>query len=511
MSTERDLARLLGRIESRLSALEQGARTSQLQHASLTGTAITVYDEDGTTRRGTIGMQPDGTIGFVAEGGPPPGALSAPTVTPSLAGLRVVWDGLLADGTPLPADFAHAAVHVSTIDGFTPGPATFAGTITRAGEGGMLPVTPLPYEEHYVRLAGVNTSGVGGEPSAQASGTPVRVDGPDLTAGSVTAGTIAAGAVTADKLEAILTLTNRIVAGDPAGARVELNSAGLRVYDGTGALVVQFDAATGDAVFSGKVTGAEVTGGVVRTAASGRRAVLTPNGGPAGDRAAIQFYSSGTAEVRPGEISATVTDEYFVGPYLDIHAPVTDTETEGTSIRLHGADENGRGAINIRTSETTGIGFAQIIAQATGGNPAADPGSIRINLWDPEDPTDGVRAGASLGLFREGMTVSDLTGGYLNLWNGVVTSSNTARGRITITPLGDGKVTSGLVTGLGLAGSTFYGFATARTTVPGDRKPDGASGVTGVGVSGESSDGMTVYINRQNTIDTIVNWHIEGE
>jgi len=256
----RQLARLFDSYDERLKALERGARTGQLQNASITGTSITVYDEDGSTRRGAIGLQADGTIGLVAVNGPAPAAPSAPAVTPSLAGLRITWDGTFADGSAVPADFAHVAVHVSTETGFTPSVATFAGTITKAGDGGMLPVTPLPYQPHYVRLVGVNTSGIPGDPSDETSGTPLQVDGPDLVAGSVTAGAIAAGAVTADKLEAILTLATRIVAGNPEAARVEFNEDGLRVYDADNVLKIQFDAAAGSGVFTGTITASDITG-----------------------------------------------------------------------------------------------------------------------------------------------------------------------------------------------------------------------------------------------------------
>lgn len=270
-----DIGQKLQQLEARLAKMERSAR---LSHASLDGTALVVKDTAGAVR-GHIGMQADGTVGLVAENGPAPGAPTAPLVTPSLGGLRVVWDGNLADGSPLPADFDHVAVHISTSSGFTPSTATFAGTITRSGDGGMLPVTPLPYQAHYVRLVAVNTSAAESSPSTETSATPLKVDGPDLTAGSVTAAAIQAGAVTADKLEAILQLVTRIVAGNPTGARVELNEDGLRVYNGSGVLVIRFDAADGSGVFTGTITGSTITGGIVngaviQTDTSGERITL---------------------------------------------------------------------------------------------------------------------------------------------------------------------------------------------------------------------------------------------
>lgn len=283
-----DIGRILADLDARLKRVE---RSPRLSHAALDGTAIVVKDTAGAVR-GHIGMQADGTIGLVAENGPAPGAPTAPLVTPSLGGLRVVWDGALTDGTTLPADFDHVAVHVSTSSGFTPSAATFVGTITRSGDGGMLPVTPLPYQAHYIRLVAVNTSAAESSPSAETSATPLRVDGPDLTAGSVTSATIQAGAITADKLEAILQLVSRIVAGNPAGARVELNEDGLRVYNGSGVLVIRFDAADGSAAFTGNITGSTITGGtvtgaVIQTDSSGERITLNE-----GDANKIQVYDA---------------------------------------------------------------------------------------------------------------------------------------------------------------------------------------------------------------------------
>lgn len=254
------LAAELARTQEQVRTLQRGQRRPQLSHSAMTG-SIDVIDEETEEVRLRIGRQPDGTIGLVAEGGDAPPAPSAPVVEPSLAGLRVSWDGEMANELAVPADMAHVEVHVSTSPGFAASAATRVGTITQAGAGGMLPVVPLPYTEHYVRLVGVNTSGVSGSASAETAGTPLQVDGPDLTAGSVTAGAIAAGAVEADKLAGLIVLASRLVAGDPSGARVELNSEGFRAYTDTEELTVQIDAATGSAVFTGVILGSEIEGG----------------------------------------------------------------------------------------------------------------------------------------------------------------------------------------------------------------------------------------------------------
>ncbi|MGW7630565.1 hypothetical protein ACWGKO_16745 [Streptomyces griseoincarnatus] len=118
-----------------------------------------------------------------------------------------------------------------------------------------------------------------------------------VAANAITAGKINAGAVTADKLEAVLQLVTRLVAGDPSGARVELNSDGLRVYNSGGTQTIAFNAADGSGVFTGTITGSTITGGVVQTATSGQR--ITVN--EAGQNKVLVYDSTGTAI---GEFSA---------------------------------------------------------------------------------------------------------------------------------------------------------------------------------------------------------------
>lgn len=258
----RELARELREIQSQVRGMQRGVRGPHLPYSSIDSGSVEVRDSAGQVRQ-RWGWLPDGTVGTISEGGDPPPAPTAPTVTPSIGGLRVTWDGALANELALPGDFDHMAVHVSTTSGFTPSAATFVGGIRREGEGGMLPVIPLPYQEHYVVLVPVTTGGVTGTPSAEAAATPLQVDGADLTPGSVTTPILAAGAVTAEKLEAVLALVTTIVAGVPGAARVELDQGGIRGYNTDNQLVFAVDAA-GNAVFSGDITGSDITGSSFR-------------------------------------------------------------------------------------------------------------------------------------------------------------------------------------------------------------------------------------------------------
>jgi hypothetical protein len=251
------LARELRSTQMDVERLRRGRRGPQLGYSSIDSGALEV--RDGETVRARIGWLPDGTVGMVTEGGDPVSAPTTPIVTPSLGGLRVTWDGTLSGDLAIPGDFDHMAVHVSTTSGFTPSAATYVGSIRRAGEGGMLPVVPLPYVPHYVVLVPVTTGGVQGVPSAEATATPLQTSGVDLQADSVEAVHIKAGAVEADKLEAVLALVTTIIAGIPGAARVEMDQDGLRGYNASNELIFAIDSA-GNAVFSGDIVASEISG-----------------------------------------------------------------------------------------------------------------------------------------------------------------------------------------------------------------------------------------------------------
>lgn len=86
---------------------------------------------------------------------------------------------------------------------------------------------------------------------------------------------------------------------------------------------------------------------------------------------------------------------------------------------------------------------------------------------------------------------------------GVLTASNIAYGQVTINPSAANTPTSVNVTGLSLLGTTFLGYASAATIVPGTQ-------VTGVGATAPSASGLTVWATRTNTTATVVNWMVMG-
>lgn len=241
-----------------IRTLKTSRRAPQLGHSSIDSGALEVRDPETQATRMRIGWV-NGEAGISYEGGSSVSSPSAPVVTPSLGGLRVTWDGTLSGDVSIPVDFDHMAVHVSTTSGFVPSAATYVGGIRRAGEGGMLPVVPLPYVPHYVVLVPVTTGGVQGVPSAEVAATPLQTSGADLQADSVDAVHIKTGAVEASKLEAVLVLASTIIAGIPGAARAEMDQDGIRGYDSDNVLIFAVDS-SGNAVFSGDIVASEISG-----------------------------------------------------------------------------------------------------------------------------------------------------------------------------------------------------------------------------------------------------------
>lgn len=414
------IAAELARTQAEVQTLRRAARRPQLGDSSIDSGALEVRDPETGATRLRLGYQPDGTVGVISEGGDPPPVPTGPVVEGIPAGLSVAWDASLAGEGDLPGDFDHVNVHVSEQDGFVPDEGTFVGTITRAG--GSLPVAPLEVgTTYYVRLVGVTTSGVQGEPSAQASGVPEAVGGvpgpgsiteteiaddaistPKLQAEAVTAlkiaanaieaGHILAGAVTAAKLESDLVLGTRIIAGSPGGARVELDDTGIRGYTDADELAFVIDD-TGDAIFSGDIVGSEISGsritigaapgnvgaieatsGVVRTrvtASTGQHAQISADTGRAEFTAWADFNTAGGPAggiiAVPEQVALTLQSE--IG---DFSKPWTEQNALPGQAKSHWSSGNG----------------SEVVIRAL-----PDYSSIMLTAPPATDPNDAQNAG----------------------------------------------------------------------------------------------------------------------
>lgn len=447
---EKEVRRLSREVET----LRRGQRTPQLSHSSIDDGTLEFRETDtGQVLR--IGIT-DGRVGLTTEGGEPSPAPSAPVVAAAPMGLMVSWDGQLSDpDLSLPVDFDHVSVHVSEASGFTPTAATFVGTIPRAG--GLYPVVPLEVDTtYYVLLVPVGTGGVEGTPSAQASGVPEGVGGAPgpgsiteteiaddsistpklqalavnaakIAANAIEAGHITAGAVEASKLAATIVLSTRIVAGDPMAARVELDEHGLRGYNTDNEVVFAVDD-SGNAVFTGTISGSEISGSRFTMGSGGVTGTIEASDGMvvqrvlSGSRQAQLFASPTSTEFSarqdttdPSSPSAAMyTQETQVGLVIDSSRLPADQKPSITAVAFPDAaqmvlwsERNNTSAPRVAMSATSGEvsgrwvsasgalvqiralpGWASISAtpeESTTGQPAATAGYVFAFRRSPSD------------------------------------------------------------------------------------------------------------------------------
>ncbi|GAA3371180.1 hypothetical protein GCM10020367_20800 [Streptomyces sannanensis] len=194
------LAHLAARLAQVERLLARTSRTAQLAYSSIENGAIEIHDEDGGIR-GIVGQQPDGTTGVIAVNGPPPPMPTDPLVEPSLAGLKITWDGAFADAPAAPLDLARVQVHLLPDDIGMPD-VRWPTTTIEAASGASVTIALASYDNVWVRLVAVNTSGTPGTPSAAVPAAARKANGDDLTDGIVTDTKLAQAAVTGPKIKA---------------------------------------------------------------------------------------------------------------------------------------------------------------------------------------------------------------------------------------------------------------------------------------------------------------------
>lgn len=528
----------LAALKKRLDRLERGSR---LASASIEDTAVQVYDGAGSLRT-IVGLQGDGTSGVnVVNGGPPP-LPSTPTVAPALGGIAVGWDGTSADSSPLPLDWARIEVHASGTAVFDPTQDTLQATMeTPQGAISYLPVTGPT----WVRILARNTSGTPSTATAAVGPySPTPVAG-EIGIGEIVATMISDGAVTTPKLFANAVTTAKLAAGS------------------VDAVALKADAITGKVI-----TGGSMTGSLIQTAATGDRITLNESGAnkvlvyDATITSAIAELSKRGLLVQGTNGSTLWLDPNNAYPNLRL------TNPGQTNSALVNVVENGPGSANLGlySGVFTGSGFTDMrwrtffgqdfwvaervrnadgsvavggrivmfdsygsfgYTDTTGATPSTEvrvaPGSVRTTARTLIQPTvaDGNSA-----LFVQ--PASGHTGYMLRCYDGTqyrfavdmsgnvtamgtLTAGNIATGTVSITPSAAHTPTSALVS-FNCTGSTFRGYATASTTVPGSRKDatPSASGVTGVSMSSVTNNSALVWVNRENTTATTVNWMVIG-
>ncbi len=166
----------------------------------------------------------------------------------------------------------------------------------------------------------------------------------------VASNVIATGTVTAGLLEAVLVLATQVIAGTPGNSRVQIDSAGVRLFKGTSTTpVVYLNAATGDATFRGIVEGA-----VFRTAPIGQQRIEIMSGSRT-----MTFFPATNG--LPGTLESIDDGSGHAG--MALHAG--------------GGDTPGHGFINLTST------FADIVHTTGGANVSfvrVDGGGVGISV-----------------------------------------------------------------------------------------------------------------------------------
>ncbi|MCX5233902.1 hypothetical protein OG824_01450 [Streptomyces prunicolor] len=250
-----DIVRLAARVAVLERQLARTTRTARMAYSSVEDGAIEVYDQDGTLR-GSMGLQDDGTVGFVAHNGPPPPTPTPPVVESALSGLTVTWPGTWTDAETAPLDLAEVQVHLSTTADAKPDTTSPVAAFHTA-TGGSITLATDTYTTLWVRLIAVNTSGTAGEPSTTVQGQARKAVPDDLVNAIIDETKLARGAVTDAALALGAVNTTALADGAVLAEKLAANSVTLgKVASGA----VTADALAADSVIAGKVAADAITG-----------------------------------------------------------------------------------------------------------------------------------------------------------------------------------------------------------------------------------------------------------
>jgi hypothetical protein len=386
--------------------------------------------------------------------------------------------------------------------------------------------------------------------------TASSIETASIAAEAVNAGKIAAGAVTTAKLDALAVTADKIAANAIVAGKIQAGA-------------VDAAAIAADAITGKTITGGTITGSLLQTATSGERVTINESGA----NKLLVYNSAGVAIGELSDRGLILEGDSGALLYMDPDGPYPNirlTNAAKTNPAVINVVEIPTGAANLglNSGGFTGSGFTDMKwrtffgqdfwvaerirdsanATAVGGRIFLDDDSASIGYIDTTLSTISdvvitagqVKASAKVVVQPfVGDTSSTLfvqpgpghTGYMIRCWDpdasqykftvdqagntlvkGTLTAGNIVTGSVTITPSAAHTPTSTLIS-FACTGTTFRGYASANTTVPGSRinaSPTPGSGVTGVSMSSVTATSALVWVTRENTTATIVNWMVVG-
>ncbi|MFF1358741.1 hypothetical protein [Streptomyces sp. NPDC058297] len=342
------------------------------------------------------------------------------------------------------------------------------------------------------------------------------VNSVNIANGAVTANSLAADAITGKTITGG-TITGSVLQTATTGQRITVNESNANkviVYDSTGTAVGELSAV-----------------GVLLKGTNGALMVMDPNAtyptlrmtNPAGTNQAV----INVVENTPGSANLGMNSGMFTGAgFTDMKWRLFVGEDFGVMERIrNSANTTAIGGRVYLTGATASLGYtdttggtqtASIVVAAGQATTQAkawiqplvgDSGSV-VFVQSPAGHTGNLlrcyNADAAAYRFSVDLQGNTTIGGTL-------TAGNIATGSVNITPSAAHTPTSALVN-FNVTGATVRGYATAATTAPGSRlnATPSAQGVTGVSVSSVTNSSMLVWVNRENTVQTTVNWMVMG-
>jgi hypothetical protein len=289
---------------------------------------------------------------------PPPETFktpSTPTLSGTVQGIRVSWNGLNEDGDPFPTG-AFVEVHISTTGAtFTPDATTLAGTLF--GSAGFFTIGALTAgTTYYVRLVGVDEAGNTTDPSVAASSQTGLTTTSDYGTATIDAGAVSFNA------RQIGGVTNTV--GSTAPTSPLLNDIWLdsspgtaivhRIWNGSSWVANAWGSAS---IAAGQVTALQIAAGAVTAGAIAAGAITTAKL----DAGAVTADKIAASTITGDKIAANTIDASKISA-----AFITASDVNGNVTSISGTSITS-GTITGRVVQTADSGRRIVVSPAAGG------------------------------------------------------------------------------------------------------------------------------------------------